>query len=158
MQAAPFLTRRAALVAAAAIVLPRRTAARRPPGGNAENGVLRPELATVYARGGEGRMLHLAHAAHVDGRSAALFKLKPHLAAEAVVVGYRAGAGKLDEFVGALEIESPQGRRFFIGSGLDDAARRDPPPIGATVTYRYRELTSNGLPRFATYLRQHHED
>jgi DNA ligase-1 len=33
--------------------------------------------------------------------------------------------------------------------------RREPPAIGATVTYRYRELTSSGLPRFATCLRRH---
>ena len=33
--------------------------------------------------------------------------------------------------------------------------RREPPAIGTTVTYRYRELTSSGLPRFATYLRLH---
>jgi DNA ligase-1 len=57
--------------------------------------------------------------------------------------------------VGALEVESAQGRRFFVGSGLGDAARREPPAIGTTITYRYRDLTSSGLPRFATYLRVH---
>ena len=36
-----------------------------------------------------------------------------------------------------------------------DAMRREPPAIGTTVTYRYRDLTSSGLPRFATYLRPH---
>jgi len=60
--------------------------------------------------------------------------------------------------VGALEVESPEGRRFFIGSGLGDAARRQPPAIGTFVTYRYRDLTSGGLPRFATYLRPHLDD
>jgi DNA ligase-1 len=33
--------------------------------------------------------------------------------------------------------------------------RRAPPAIGTTITYRYRELTPSGLPRFATYLRPH---
>ncbi len=33
--------------------------------------------------------------------------------------------------------------------------RREPPPIGSLVTYRYRDLTPGGLPRFATYLRRH---
>jgi DNA ligase-1 len=28
-----------------------------------------------------------------------------------------------------------------------------PPAIGATVTYRFRDLTGSGLPRFASFLR-----
>ena len=31
--------------------------------------------------------------------------------------------------------------------------RRQPPPIGSVVTYRFRGTTGSGLPRFATYLR-----
>jgi len=81
--------------------------------------------------------------------------MKPHLDAEAVVVGHRLGTGKYRRVVGALEVEAGDGRRFFVGSGLSDASRRKPPAIGATITYRYRELTSTGLPRFATYLRLH---
>jgi DNA ligase-1 len=40
-----------------------------------------------------------------------------------------------------------------LGSGLSDAQRRDPPPVGAWVTYRYRERTPSGLPRFASFVR-----
>jgi len=116
---------------------------------------LEQALARTIAVGGEGLMLHVADAAHAPGRSDALLKLKPHLDAEAVVVGHRAGSGKYRGLVGALQVETAQGRRFFIGSGLGDAMRRDPPAIGTTITYRYRELTSTGLPRFATYLRPH---
>ena len=112
-------------------------------------------LARTVAAGGEGLMLNVADAAYVPGRSEALLKLKPHLDAEAVVVGHRAGAGKYRGLVGALQVETAQGRRFFIGSGLGDAIRHEPPAIGTTVTYRYRDLTSSGLPRFATYLRPH---
>ena len=119
---------------------------------------LQRALERVVAGGGEGLMLHEESALYVGGRSPTLLKLKPHLDAEAVVVGHRAGAGKYAGALGALEVESPQGRRFFIGSGLDDAARRRPPPIGAVVTYRYRDVTSSGLPRFATYLRPYDPD
>jgi DNA ligase len=115
-------------------------------------------LARTVSGGGEGLMLHAADAAYVAGRSDTLLKLKPHLDAEAVVVGHRAGTGKYVQRVGALEVESAEGRRFFIGSGLSDAARRDPPAVGTTVTYRYRDLTSSGLPRFATFLRRHDPD
>ena len=110
-------------------------------------------LARTVAAGGEGLMLHVADAPHRPGRSEALLKLKPHLDAEAVVVGHRAGTGKYRGLVGALHVESAPGRRFFIGSGLSDAMRREPPALGTTITYRYRELTPSGLPRFATYLR-----
>jgi len=114
-------------------------------------------LAQTVAAGGEGLMLHVADAPYLPGRSEALLKMKPHLDAEAVVVGHRAGTGKYRGLVGALEVESDDGRRFLVGSGLSDAARREPPAIGTTITYRYRELTSGGLPRFATYLRPHHD-
>jgi DNA ligase 1 len=35
--------------------------------------------------------------------------------------------------------------------------RRDPPPVGSTVTYRYRDLTKTGLPRFASFMRVREE-
>ena len=54
---------------------------------------------------------------------------------------------------GALEVESADGRRFRLGSGLSEADRAEPPPIGSWVTYRYNGLTSTGLPRFARFLR-----
>jgi DNA ligase-1 len=123
----------------------------------ADRAELQSRLASVVAAGGEGLMLHLASAPVASGRSDLLMKLKPHLDAEAVVVALRGGAGKYRGLVGALEVEAPDGRRFLIGSGLSDALRRDPPRPGQTITYRYRDLTSSGLPRFATYLRRHDE-
>jgi DNA ligase-1 len=122
----------------------------------ADDAELQRALARTVAAGGEGLMLHVAAAPYVAGRSETLLKLKPHLDAEAVVVGHRRGAGKYRGHVGALEVESPDGRRFFVGSGLSDAARANPPRIGSAITYRYRDLTSTGLPRFATFLRPHH--
>jgi DNA ligase-1 len=103
--------------------------------------------------GGEGLMLHRADAPYLTGRSDVLLKLKPWQDAEAVVVGYTPGKGKYAGLTGALEMEMPDGRRFRIGSGLTDPLRRRPPPIGTRVTYRYQQLTKNGLPRFPRYLR-----
>lgn len=104
--------------------------------------------------GGEGLMLHRADARWQPGRSDALLKLTPWLDAEARVVGYVPGKGRLQGKVGALRVEAEDGRRFRIGSGLTDALRANPPPIGALVTYRYRELTPAGQPRFPRYLRE----
>lgn len=110
-------------------------------------------LATLVAAGAEGLMLHHQDAHYIAGRSAMLLKYKTYEDAEAKVVGYTAGQGKYAGMVGALQVEDDAGRRFRLGSGLRDAERANPPPIGSLVTYRYNGLTSTGLPRFARFLR-----
>jgi len=73
--------------------------------------------------------------------------------AEAVVVGHEPGTGRFAGQLGALQVQTPEGLRFKLGTGFSEAQRRDPPPVGATVTYRYRDLTPSGKPRFASFLR-----
>jgi DNA ligase-1 len=124
--------------------------------GVASREALRQRLADVVAQGGEGLVLHRADALFRGGRSDALMKLKPELDTEAVVVAHHAGQGRFEGQLGALEVRTPEGRRFLIGTGFSDAQRRDPPPVGSSVTYRYRDLTATGLPRFASFLRVHH--
>ena len=119
----------------------------------ADVAALKKKLGEIVRAGGEGLMLHRADAAYETGRSATLLKLTPWLDAEAVVVGHIPGKGKHAGRLGALRMEMPDGRRFSLGSGLSDALRRDPPPPGTLVTYRYRELTPKGMPRFPSYLR-----
>lgn len=115
--------------------------------------VLRDRLAAVYAAGGEGLMLHLASAPYVTGRSDVLLKLKTLADAEARVVGYVPGKGKYAGMTGALDVKTADGKRFRLGTGLSDAQRQEPPAIGSTVTYTYRDLTPSGKPRFASFLR-----
>jgi len=110
-------------------------------------------LQKVVQVGGEGLMLHRADAAYVTGRSDALLKLTPERDAEATVVGHVPGKGKLQGVLGALKVRTPEGREFRIGTGFTMAERQSPPSIGSQVTYRYRELTRSGLPRFPRYLR-----
>lgn len=114
---------------------------------------LRQRLSKVLKVGGEGLMLHLADAPYTTGRSDVLLKVKTWLDAEAKVIGHAPGQGKYRGMLGALLVETEDGRRFRIGTGFTDAVRRAPPPVGTLVTYRYRELNKNGLPRFASYLR-----
>lgn len=114
---------------------------------------LQKMLNDVVKAGGEGLMLHRADALYETGRSDTLLKLKPFLDAEAVVVGYLPGKGKYLGKMGALRMRMPDGREFSLGTGFSDAQRQTPPPIGATLTYRYRQLTRTGLPRFASFLR-----
>ena len=60
--------------------------------------------------------------------------------------------------MGALLLETPEGKRFKLGTGFDDSERRNPPAIGSLVTYRYRDMTSNGLPKFASFVRVYQAD
>lgn len=114
---------------------------------------LKRHLREIFKAGGEGLMLHRANAPYVTGRSDALLKLKLWHDAEAVVVDHLPGKGRHAGRLGALRVRAPDGREFSLGSGFSDALRRDPPPLGTTVTYRYRELTAKGMPRFASFWR-----
>lgn len=114
---------------------------------------LQKKLEEVVRGGGEGLMLHRADAPYETGRSASLLKVTPWLDAEATVIAHLPGKGKYAGMLGALQVEMPDGKRFAIGSGFTDRQRRNPPPVGAQVTYRYRELTENGIPRFPRFLR-----
>jgi DNA ligase-1 len=55
--------------------------------------------------------------------------------------------------MGALLLQTPDGHRFSLGTGFSDAMRANPPPVGTVVTYRYRDRTPSGLPRFASFMR-----
>ncbi|MDX1803921.1 MAG: DNA ligase [Alcanivorax sp.] len=110
-------------------------------------------LDRVVAAGGEGLMLHRGDSHYQAGRSDALLKLKTYQDAEATVVGYRPGHGKYQGQMGALEVRTDRGRRFAIGSGFSEAQRAHPPPLGATITYKFYGRTATGLPRFASFLR-----
>ncbi len=119
----------------------------------ANRAVLKKKLDEVVRAGGEGLMLHLADAHYVTGRSDVLFKLKPLQDTEAEVIAHVAGNGKFTGMLGALRVRTADGKVFVIGTGFTDEVRRNPPPVGTTVTYTYRGLTKTGLPRFASYLR-----
>ena len=118
-----------------------------------DHGALLARLDRVLAVGGEGLMLHHGESIYTAGRTATLLKVKTSQDAEATVVDYSEGKGKYQGQVGALVVETGDGRRFKLGSGLSDNDRADPPPVGSTVTYKFFGLTANGLPRFASFLR-----
>ena len=119
----------------------------------ADRAELMETLDRVVAGGGEGLMLHKGSSLYTAGRGDDLLKLKTHEDAEAVVVGHLPGKGRLTGMLGALLVETPEGLRFRLGTGFSDEERRNPPPLGATVTYKYYGRTRNGVPRFASFLR-----
>lgn len=119
----------------------------------ADDAELQAWLRDVVRGGGEGLMLHRADATYTTGRSDALLKMKLWRDAEAEVIGHQPGKGKYAGMLGALKVRTADGAEFMLGTGFSDAERRNPPPIGTTVTYRYRELTKRGVPRFASFHR-----
>ena len=82
--------------------------------------------------------------------------MKSHLDDEALVVGHELGSGRLAGLLGALVCRSRSGKVFKVGSGFTDAQRAAAaaPRVGCVVSYKYAELTDDGLPRFPTFLRE----
>lgn len=114
---------------------------------------LREELKRVEALGGEGLMLRRPGSHYVTGRSATLLKVKSFRDAEAVVVGHEPGKGKHAGRLGALVVRLASGKTFSVGTGFTDKERANPPPVGATITFRYQELSDGGVPRFPSFVR-----
>ena len=113
---------------------------------------LRAALAAVELRGGEGLMLRQPGSLYEGKRSHTLLKVKSFTDIEVAVVGHLAGKGKHTGRLGALACVLPDGVRVDVGTGLTDAERESPPPLGALVTIRYQELTPAGVPRFPVYV------
>lgn len=113
---------------------------------------LREELQKVEALGGEGLMLRQPKSNYAIGRSNTLLKVKTFHDAEATVVGHSPGTGKHKGKLGALVVQLADGTRFNVGTGFSDAEREDPAPIGSVITFRYQELTKDGVPRFPSWV------
>jgi DNA ligase-1 len=110
-------------------------------------------LNALAARGGEGVMLRAALSPYQAGRSQYLRKYKRFDDTEARVIGYNPGKGKYTGKVGSLQVELPDGRRFAVGSGLSDAQRSEPPPLGSIITFKHHGWTRHRKPRFPVFWR-----
>ena len=113
---------------------------------------LRAELSRIEGLGGEGLMLRQPGSKYVAGRSSTLLKVKTFHDAEATIIGHQAGAGRHKGRLGALLVRLADGTDFAIGTGFSDRERENPPAIGATVTFRYQELSEAGVPRFPSWV------
>jgi DNA ligase-1 len=124
----------------------------------------------TVAKGGEGLMLRKPESVWEPCRSHNLLKVKPFSDAEATVVGYVWGKGKLEGLMGALVVEC-MGRIFELsgftdeertlsqaygmpGTSVSDDVTSNHFPRGSAVTFKYRELTDDGVPKEARYWRK----
>lgn len=142
-------------------------------------------FALAVDQGAEGLMLRNPTSLWAPGRVRTLLKYKPSKDDEGTVVGFTWGretdlGSKLLGKMGALWVEW-RGKRFKLSGftdeerivdsrlpqeaivlfqGLDGSYESGGPrhfPLGCTVTFSYRELTDDGVPKEARYLRKTEE-
>jgi DNA ligase-1 len=61
--------------------------------------------------------------------------------------------GKFKNTMGALKCQLENGKIFKLGGGFNNQERENPPKIGSVVTFKYKEFTKNGMPRFPVFMR-----
>jgi DNA ligase-1 len=69
------------------------------------------------------------------------------------VIAHNPGKGRLAGLMGSVTVRTAQGVIVKIGSGFTDDERKNPPPIGATITFKHQGFTASGKPRFPVFWR-----
>lgn len=110
-------------------------------------------LDSIQKLGGEGVMLRQPGSLYDGRRSSTLLKVKTFLDDEATVTDYEAGKGRHKGRTGALWVTWNK-KRFKVGTGLSDKERENPPKIGSVISFKYQELSTDGIPRFPVYMGQ----
>ena len=110
-------------------------------------------LNEIHAKGGEGVIVKNPDMPYHAGRSSHILKVKKFQDMEGVVTAVNQGKGKYETMMGSLTLTLKDGTVFKLGTGFTDQIRKNPPPIGAVVTFKYYGLTKNGIPKFASFLR-----
>jgi DNA ligase-1 len=113
------------------------------------------DLQKVLSMKGEGLMVRQPKSHYERKRSNTILKVKDFHDTEGKIVGYENGKGKYTKMVGKLILKTRSGETVKVGSGLTDEMRKNPPPIGATVTFKYMGFTDNGKYRHPTFMRMY---
>lgn len=139
-------------------------------------------LDKVTDRGGEGLMLRDPNSCWEAHRSHSLLKVKKLHDMEGTVIGYTTGretdkGSKLLGLMGAMILELPNGKILELSGFTDEERSLEPSeavgwavanpgeklpvhfqakhfPRGSKVTFRYRDLTKDGIPQEARYWRK----
>ncbi|CAD8148345.1 unnamed protein product [Paramecium pentaurelia] len=120
---------------------------------------LAEELAEVQNNGGEGLMLRDPDSLYEGIRSKSLLKVKSSLDAEAFIIDYIEDTHmKKQGILGGFLVRNDQGLEFEVGLGLKIGIKKQRPPIGTKITYKYCGLAENGYPKFPEFVRQYPQD
>jgi len=114
-------------------------------------------LKGVENKGGEGIVVRDPHTPYIGKRTSKALKVKSFLDIECKVIAVNKGKGKYADMMGSLTCQLKNKTVFKIGSGFSDKQRKNPPRIGSIITFKYKELTKYGKPRFTVFLRVRHE-
>lgn len=114
---------------------------------------LKKALAEMYKSGDGGLVLRRTAADYAAEGEGDLLLLLPYALGEAVVLAHRPGKGELSGMMGSMEVSAAISGKFLIGSGFNRAERRNPPPPGANIEYKYKGLTETGKPKNPVFLR-----
>ena len=110
-------------------------------------------LGKIESMGGEGIVIKDPSLPFEAGRSAHVLKVKNFSDMEGTVIAHNPGKGQFEGMLGSLTLRLENGIQFKLGTGFTLAQRKAPPPIGASVTFKYHGFTPNGVPRFASFMR-----
>jgi DNA ligase 1 len=121
----------------------------------------------ILKNGGEGVMARDPKSASENKRSNKLLKVKTFQDAEAEIIGYEEGTGRLEGMVGAIQCrmtkENGKVIEFKVGTGLSDDIRdyKKVPKIGTIITVKFYDFSSkdaDARPRHPVFLRVREEE
>ena len=110
-------------------------------------------LTIIEQKGGEGVVIRDPMAPYINKRTNKALKVKTFLDKECKILSYNQGKGKFQGMLGSITCQMENNVTFKIGSGFSRDERKNPPPIGAMVTFKYQSMTKYGKPRFPVFLR-----
>jgi len=114
---------------------------------------LKKFLKEIESKGGEGVVVRDPNSLYIAKRTNKALKVKTFYDTECKVIKHIQGHGKFKGMLGSVECKLENGTLFKIGSGFTNKQRINPPPIGSIVTFKYKEFTKYGKPRFPVFLR-----
>jgi len=107
-------------------------------------------LDEILAKDGEGVILKNYKLDYFTGRSENILKVKKFLDDEAEVISQNF---RKDGTLKSLRVKLKNGVKFNLGNGFKNSDRLNPPKVGDIITFKYYDLTKNGKPKFASFLR-----
>lgn len=109
------------------------------------------ELDKIVSLGGEGLVLRKPKSKYERKRSFTCLKVKKIFTDKAVVIEHveknRPG------LTGSLRVIRKDGVIFDVGSGITERMAHNPPQIGTIIEYSFKQVSANGKPKSAAFVR-----
>jgi DNA ligase-1 len=110
-------------------------------------------LKDIENKGAEGVVVRDPDTPYISKRTNKALKVKTFLDDECEVIAHNSGKGKFKDILGSITCRLDNNIVFKIGSGFSLQERNNPPKIGSSITFKYKEMTKYNKPRFPVFLR-----